>query len=450
MTDWTETTLTTWGRSRYARSATLAPHDEAGLRDAIRAAHPRGVISYGGGRCYGDASLGDGGQTILTQNLDRVLSFDPATGDVVCEAGVTFAVLLERFVSQRFCFPVSAATAHVTVGGAFANDIHSKNHHAVGSFGHHVNWIDLMLANGEVVRASRQENSEIFLASLGGIGLTGTVLRVSFRMMPVPSGAADAEFRRIADVDEMIDTIEGARETHEFLFGWVDAMARGGEMGRGILELGNFAPDDNGTAPPPVIKPVRFQPPSAAMHPLVLKWLTNRRFNSLPAEGRTARLGLGPFFFPLDAMPGFNRIYGRRGFYSIHTGFPGESQRAGIRAVMETLTAARAGSFAAVMKPMRGPGDGLLSFPMHGMAYAIDLPRRSGIEDVHKDIERIVLDHGGRLYVAKDALMQAESFAHMFPKLDEFRDVLARIDPEARFQSDMSRRLQIHPGMLGN
>lgn len=445
MTDWTETTLTTWGRSRYARSAAFAPRDEAGLRDAVRATHPRGIISYGGGRCYGDASLDDGGQTILTENLNRILSFDPETGEVVCEAGVTFEALLARFVPERFCFPVSAATAHVTVGGAFANDIHSKNHHAVGSFGHHVNWIDLMLVDGEVVRASRDENPEIFRASLGGIGLTGTILRVAFRMMQVPSGAADAEFRRMANVDEMIDTIEGARGTHEFLFGWVDAMARGAEMGRGILELGNFAPDDAGTAAPPRVKPVRFQPPSAALHPLVLKWLTSRRFNGLPAEGRTARLGLGPFFFPLDSMPGFNRIYGRRGFYSIHTGFPVESQRAGIRAVMETLTAARAGSFAAVMKPMRGSGDGLLSFPMHGMAYAIDLPRRAGIEEIHKDIERIVLDHGGRLYVAKDALMQAESFARMFPNLDAFREVLAKIDPDARFQSDMSRRLRIHP-----
>lgn len=445
MTDWTDTTLTTWGRSRYARSAALAPQDEAGVRDAIGTVHPRGIIAYGGGRCYGDASLDDGGQTILTENLNRILSFDPQTAEVVCESGVTFAALLARFATERFCFPVSAATAHVTVGGAFANDIHSKNHHVVGSFGHHVNWIDLMLANGDVIRASRDENSEIFRASLGGIGLTGTILRVAFRLMPVPSGAADAAYRRMADLDEMIDTIEAARETHEFLFGWVDAMARGRELGRGILELGNFAPDDSGTAPPPRVKPVRFQPPSAALHPLVLKWLTNRRFNALPAEGRTARLGLGPFFFPLDSMPGFNRIYGRRGFYSIHTGFPRESQRAGIRAVMEALTAARAGSFAAVMKPMRGPGDGLLSFPMHGMAYAIDLPRRAGIEAVHEDIERLVLDHGGRLYVAKDALMGAESFARMFPDLDAFREILARVDPEARFQSDMSRRLRIHP-----
>ena len=288
----------------------------------MRGAHARGVITYGGGRCYGDAALDNGGQTILTRNLNRILSFDPVTGQVVCEAGVDFADLLERFLPEGFCFPVSAATASVTVGGAFANDIHSKNHFAIGSFGHHVLWIDLMMASGEIVRASRDENTDIFRASLGGIGLTGAVLRVCFRMLRVPSGAADASYQRIADLDDMINTIDAARTTHDFIFGWVDAMARDGKMGRGILELGRYAPEDDGVTPPPPVKPIRFQPPSALLHPLVLKAITHHRFNAIPPEGRSARIGLGPFFFPLDCKPGFNRIYGRRGFYSIHTGFP--------------------------------------------------------------------------------------------------------------------------------
>ncbi len=444
MTVWSEQTLTTWGRARFARAATCAPSDEMSLRAAISDRGARGVIAYGGGRCYGDASLDDAGQIILTRNLDRILSFDAASREVVCEAGVDFAALLERFAPEGYCFPVSAATASVTVGGAFANDIHSKNHHAVGSFGNHVVWIDLMLANGEVVRASRDVNEDIFRASLGGIGLTGTILRVCFRLMPVASGAVDARYRRMASVDDMIAAIEEARATTTFLFGWVDAMARGRDLGRGILECGDFAPDETGMAPPLVPRPIRIQLPSALLHPALLRWYTDRRYHKLPPEGRDVRLGLGPFFFPLDSMPGFNRVYGRRGFYSIHTGFPHESQGAGIRAVMEAVSRAGAGSFAAVMKPMGGPGEGYLSFPMHGMAYAIDLPRRAGIEDLHREIERIVLDHGGRLYVAKDALMTAQSFARMFPKLDRFREILARIDPDARFQSDMSRRLAIH------
>lgn len=447
MTTWTETTLTTWGRSRYARSAATSPRDEDGLRAAIQSRHTRGVITYGGGRCYGDAALDDGGQTILTGSLDRILSFDPATREVVCESGVDFDALLDRFAPEGFCFPVSAATARVTVGGAFANDIHSKNHHRVGSFGDHAVWVDLMLASGEVVRASREENPEIFQATLGGAGLTGTIVRVCFRMMTIPSAAADVQYRSIPDLDAMIDTIDGARDTSEFLFGWVDAMATGSGLGRGILELGRMAPDEAGAAPLPKTSRIRFQPPSFLLHPAILRRYTDRRFRRLPPEGRDVRMRLHPFLFPLDSIVGFNRVYGRRGFYSIHTGFPRESQRAGIRAVMEALTAARAGSFAAVMKPMRGPGAGMLSFPIEGMAYAIDLPRRAGIEEVHRQIERITLDHGGRLYIAKDALMQAETFAAMFPRLGEFRDILSRIDPEGRFQSDMARRLRLHAGV---
>lgn len=445
MTNWTDTTLTTWGRSRFARTATTAPADEAGLREAVRATHARGVITYGGGRCYGDAALDDGGQTILTSALNRIQSFDPQTREVVCEAGVDFAALLDRFLPEGFCFPVSAATARVTVGGAFANDIHSKNHHRDGSFGDHAVWIDLMLASGELVRASRDENADIFHATLGGAGLTGTIMRVCFRLMPIPSRAVDVRNLSIPDVDAMIDTIEASRDSAEFLFGWVDAMARGKDMGRGILQVGNLAPNDSDIAPLPATRPIRVAPPSFLLHPAILRRVTDRRFRQVPAAGSKMRMHLYPFFFPADSIVGFNRVYGRRGFYSIHTGFPRESQRAGIRAVMEALTAARAGSFAAVVKPMRGPGAGLLSFPLEGMVYAVDLPRRRGIEELHKQVERITLDHGGRLYLAKDALMAAETFAAMFPRLDEFRDILARIDPDGRFQSDMGRRLGLHP-----
>ena len=442
---WTDTTLTTWGRSRYARSATVAPRDEAGLRSAIRDTHARGVITYGGGRCYGDAALDDRGQTLLTNALDRIEAFDTGTGEIVCEAGVTFSKLLDAVLPAGFCFPVSAATASVTVGGAFANDIHSKNHHRVGSFGHHVEWIDIMLASGELVRASRSEIADIFRASLGGAGLTGTVLRVCFRLMRVPSHAADAEYRPLANADAMIDAIEASRESHAFLFGWVDAMSTGANLGRGILELGNLAASDAGVAPAPRPKRIRIQPPSALLHPVLLRRFTDRRYRKMPAEGRRARLHLRTYLFPLDHIEGFNRVYGRRGFYSVHTGFPRETQRDGIVAVMETIAAAGAGSFAAVMKPMRGAGDGLLSFPVEGMAYAVDLPRRTGIEALHRKIEQITLDHGGRLYIAKDALMTAEGFAAMFPRLEEFREILAKIDPDGRFQSDMSRRLNLRP-----
>lgn len=442
---WDDAVLTTWGRSRYAHVTAAQPRDDAGVAEALRTRHPRGIIAYGGGRCYGDAALDDGGQALMTRALNRVVSFDATSGEIICEAGVTFAQLTRDFIQQGFCFPVSAATAAVTVGGAFANDIHSKNHHAIGSFGDHVSWVDLMLASGEVVRCSRDTEPELFRAALGGVGLTGIVLRVAFRMMRVPSGAADARYRHIADMDEMIDTIEAERPRAGFLFGWTDVMARGGVLGRGILEIGDLADSDEGTAPPAPQKRVPFALPSFAMHPAILRRFNARRIAGLPPQGRDVRLPLDRFFFPLDSIAGFNRVYGRRGFYSIHAGFPGDSMRAGIRAMLEEISAAGAGSFAAVMKPMRGSGAGLLSFPLAGMAFAVDLPRRAGVEALHRRLEVLTLAHGGRLYLAKDALMSAATCAAMYPRLDEFRAVLARIDPAGRFQSDMSRRLGLRP-----
>ncbi|MEK9661772.1 MAG: FAD-binding oxidoreductase [Alphaproteobacteria bacterium] len=442
---WDDAVLTTWGRSRFAHVDAAAPSDDAGVAEALRTAHPRGIIAYGGGRCYGDAALDDGGQALMTRALDRVLSFDAATGQIVCEAGVTFAQLVREYIPQGWCFPVSAATASVTVGGAFANDIHSKNHHAVGSFGDHVDWIELMLADGAVKRCSRNEEAELFRASLGGIGLTGIVLRVAFRLMRVPSGAADARYVPIANVDAMIDMIEAERPRAGFLFGWTDVMAHGNALGRGILEIGNLADSEDGMAPPAPQKRVPFDLPVLAMHPAVLRRFNARRIAKLPPDGRQVRLPLDRFFFPLDSIAGFNRVYGRRGFYSIHTGFPLATMRAGIRAVIEEISVTGAGSFAAVMKPMGGAGAGLLSFPVEGMAFAVDLPRRRGIEALHKRLETLTLDHGGRLYVAKDALMAAGTYAAMFPNLDEFRAVLARVDPQGRFQSDMSRRLRLRP-----
>jgi decaprenylphospho-beta-D-ribofuranose 2-oxidase len=440
---WQTAILTTWGRSRFARVAAARPDGDAAVAEALRATSPRGIIAYGGGRCYGDAALDDGGQALLTQALNGVVSFDPASGEIVCEAGVTFAALTREFIPRGYCYPVSAATAAVTVGGAFANDIHSKNHHQVGSFGDHVAWIDLMLASGEVVRCSRAGEPELFRATLGGIGLTGIVLRVAFRMLRVPSGAADARYRRIAGIDEMIDAIEAARPRAGFLFGWTDVMARGRDLGRGILEIGDLAAGEDGMAPPAPKRRVPFDLPALAMHPAVLRRFNARRIAKLPPQGRDVRLPLDRFFFPLDAIEGFNRVYGRRGFYSIHAGFPTASMRAGIRAVLGEISAAGAGSFAAVMKPMRGPGDGMLSFPIAGMAFAVDLPRRAGVEALHRRLEKLTLDHGGRLYVAKDALMAPQTYAAMFARLDEFRAVLARVDPGGRFQSDMSRRLRI-------
>jgi decaprenylphospho-beta-D-ribofuranose 2-oxidase len=436
--------LTTWGRTRRAHTlAAHAPADDAALAQALGSA-PGRLIAYGSGRCYGDAALNDGGRTVLARARHRILEIDPQARLLVAEAGATFDELSAALHPIGLTYPVAAATGAVTLGGALANDLHAKNHHSAGSFAAHVDWFDLMRADGGVVRVTPESDSDLFRATAGGLGLTGIILRLALRLVPIAAAAADVSYRRIRDIDEFLDALEPARPKPPFWFGWIDALAEGASMGRGILETGAYATEASGIGPPPARRNVPFDLPRLLLHPAVIARYNARRWNSIPAEGVVLRKPLAPFYFPLDHIENFNRVYGRKGFYSIHFGIP-QGERDCVKRLLSEIVKARASSIASVLKPMGGPGAGFISFPLKGYALAFDLPRRPGVEAVHARLERIALDGGGRLYAAKDALMSAEGFARMFPELERFREVLRRVDPNGRFQSDMSRRLRIRP-----
>jgi len=442
--DWRLETLTTWGRARHARTLALAaPASDTALAAAVTgSATP--VIAYGAGRCYGDAALNDGARTLLTRRRNSILAIESDPPALVAEAGVCFRELSAALHPRGLTYPVAAATGAVTLGGALANDIHGKNHVAVGSFARHVEWFELMLADGSVVRVDRRSDPDLWRATVGGLGLTGILLRLKLGLRVLPAPAADVRYRRMDNLDAFLDALEPWPPAEPFWFGWIDALADGKAMGRGILETGRLALDAAGTVPAPKRHTVPFDLPGLCLHPQIIRYYNAYRFRRLPADGVRLRKPIDPFYFPLDHIQRFNRIYGRRGFYSVHCGIP-YGDRAGLHALLGEIVRARAGSVAAVLKPMGGPGEGFLSFPLTGYVLAVDLPRRSGVEELHARLERITLDHGGRLYAAKDALMSAAGFARMFPELDRFRAVLDRVDPHGRFQSDMSRRLAIRP-----
>jgi decaprenylphospho-beta-D-ribofuranose 2-oxidase len=445
MSGWTAETLTTWGRARHAETLTRATSSEdAALARDVAAVGDASLTVYGGGRCYGDGALNSRGRTLLSRGRRGIEGIDRDTGVVVAQSGVTFTELSTALHPIGFTYPVAAATGAVTLGGALVNDLHAKNHHSTGSFGQHVLWFDLMLADGSIVRVDRECEPELFSATVGGLGLTGIVLRVALKLRAIVAPAVDASYRRIADIDEYLEAIEPVNLATTFWFGWVDALARGRNMGRGILETGDYASDSRGAIPTPALRTLPISLPRLATHPAIVARYNARRISRVPAAGLTIRKPLAPFYFPLDHIQGFNKVYGPRGFYSVHFGIP-YGERDCIKKLLAEIVAARAGSIASVLKPMGGPGEGLMSFPFKGIAFAVDLPRRSGVEDLHQRLERIALAHGGRLYVAKDALMTADGYAAMFPNLDRFREILRRVDPEGRFQSDMSRRLKIRP-----
>jgi len=419
-----------------------APGQDTDVAEAIRNVIDHGIIVYGNGRSYGDAALNDGGQTLLTNRLNQIHSFDPASGEIVCGPGVSFNDLLHELLPQGFLVPVSPGTGLATIGGAVANDVHGKNHDHSGSFGDHVMWIDLLLPAGELVRISRDIRPELFAASIGGVGLTGVMLAICFRMKPVETNAVALKEQRIKNLDDFFTAFEHARTNATYSVGWIDSMARGVNLGRGILETAKLA-----TSTIPVQSQRRLKVPmdlpGFALNSLSVRAFNHCYYHRIPTQGRKRIVAMERFLYPLDAILEWNRIYGRRGFYQFQCVLDDAASEVGIRRLLEAISQSRAASFLAVLKTLGGEGQGFLSFPKRGYTLALDFPRRADTKILLAQLESITLDHGGRIYLAKDACLSPLAFERMYPKLDKMRQVLDNIDPEQRMMSDLARRLHI-------
>lgn len=434
--------ITGWGRASRARVRAARPERPRDIDAALAAAASGGFVARGSGRAYGDAALNDGGQVLLMQRLDRFLSFDPATGEVACEPGVTFADLLEVFLPRGFMAPASPGTAFATVGGAVAADVHGKNHDRHGSFGDHVRWLDLRLADGTTRRISADSDPELFAATIGGMGLTGIVRAVCFRLLPGAAQKVAVRERRMASLDHFLTAFTDVRETATFSVGWIDALARGGALGRGVLETAEFVP---GSAATPARRPraVPFDLPSSVLNRWSVRAFNELYFRRVPADGREHVRPFRDFLYPLDAIHDWNRIYGRRGFYQFQAVVPDAAAPTALRAMLETISAAGRGSFLAVLKTLGRPGRGMMSFPLRGHTLALDFPRAAGVEALLQRLAAMAVDYGGRVYLAKDALLSPEQLRAMYPALPRFEEVLQRADPQGVFMSDQARRLAL-------
>ncbi|MDH3229379.1 MAG: FAD-binding oxidoreductase [Alphaproteobacteria bacterium] len=434
--------LSGWGRALAVSVRAWRPERAAGVAHALRAGRDDGVIAYAGGRSYGDTPLNGGGDVILTARLDRILSADWKAGRVVCEPGVEVGDLMRVVQTHGYAVPVSPGTGFATVGGCIANDVHGKNHDRHGSFGDHVDWIDLMLPDGETRRVTPDGEADLFAATVGGIGLTGIMLAAGLRLRPVKSNAVLMKETPARDLEAFLAMQEEARDRHTYVVGWIDATARGRALGRGILETA----DDSEIAVDAPVRTRRRMPiemPGFAMNRLSVGIFNALYYHRVPRRGRERHAPLTQFLYPLDAIEDWNLLYGKRGFHQFQCVLPDAESPTGLRKLMEAISAAGTGSFLAVLKTLGGAGKGHLSFPMRGFTLALDFPAKPGVTELLGRLERITLDHGGRIYLAKDAAMQPDSFAAMYPRLDEFRAVLDRIDPDRVMNSDMARRLKI-------
>jgi FAD/FMN-containing dehydrogenase len=438
--------LSGWGRYPVADCRLASP---SGATAAARLADKRpSLIARGCGRSYGDSSLNPE-LTLATGGMDRLLAFDEAAGLLECESGVKLSDLIDTFLPRGWISPVTPGTRFVTVGGMIAADVHGKNHHRDGSFCDHLDWIDLALPGGRVERCGRERNADLFEAACGGMGLAGLILRAAFRLKRVESAQIRQRTLRAANLGAAIDLFEASLES-PYAVAWIDCMARGLELGRSVLFLGEHAPVE---ALPPGRRADPFRRSSrrtrrvpADLPAFALGPLSVRLFNTVywSAQRTGERLvDMEPYFYPLDSIAEWNRIYGRRGFVQYQCVLPLETSRAGITILLERIAAAGSGSFLAVLKRLGGQSFGLLSFPMAGYTLALDFPATRANLALLDELDSIVADHGGRIYLAKDSRTSAAAVAAGYGRIDEFREVRRRWGLDGKYSSLQSRRLEL-------
>jgi decaprenylphospho-beta-D-ribofuranose 2-oxidase len=436
--------LAGWGRTARSRAVVVRPPDPAALAAALAGAPPRGVLARGLGRAYGDAALNAGGAVLDMTALSGIHSFDPAAGVVTVGAGTSLETVVSAVAPHGWFPPVVPGTRWVTVGGAIAADVHGKNHHVDGGFARFVERFTLMAPDGDVREISRTEHPETFDATAGGMGLTGVILAATLRLAPLPSGLVREEIRRVEDLDAMLARMAADDDEHRYSVAWVDAAARGKRLGRGLLLRGEHAgAEEAGGAALASLAPPRVRAPRMVPAGL-LGTPTVTAFNALwyLVKPRTARHGLTPlagYFWPLDGVRGWNRLYGRDGLIQYQCVVPPGAEFV-LRDILAAGRNAGAVSPLAVLKRL-GASEGPLAFPMEGWTLALDLPAAPRLGRLLDEFDARVAAAGGRIYLAKDSRIRPDALAAMYPRLDEWRAVRARLDPGGVLRSDMQRRL---------
>lgn len=443
-------TLTGWGRTAPTIADVVSPMTREQVADALAHRSERGVIARGLGRSYGDPAQNGGGLVLDMTALNRVLDADLENGIVTVEAGVSLDRLIELFVPFGFFVPVTPGTRQVTVGGAIGADVHGKNHHAKGSFCDHVLSMDLLLADGTVRTVTPDGDPELFWATAGGMGLTGIVLSAVVRMTPIETSLVSVDTDRTKDLDEIMALMAETDEKYTYTVAWLDCLAKGRNLGRSVLTCGEFARLEDLPAKKRG-NPLRFKSGTLATVPdLVPGRLPNKftmgLFNEMwyrkAPQHKVGQLqGITAFFHPLDLVQEWNRVYGKTGFLQYQFVVPFGHEDA-LRQAVEKISAAGAPSSLTVLKRF-GPGNpGYLSFPKPGWTLTLDFPTNTpGLSRLLRELDELVLSNDGRMYLAKDSRMDPADMARMYPRLEEFRTVRAKVDPDGVFVSDQARRL---------
>jgi FAD/FMN-containing dehydrogenase len=428
--------LSGWGRYPFVDAECSQPGERAEARAVL--SHGPALIPYGLGRSYGDSALGP--RVVQSARLDKFLAFDPATGVLKAQAGVSLDEILRVFVPQGWFVYGTPGTKFVTLGGAVASDVHGKGHHSEGCFSQALVGFNLMLADGEIRHCSPTENAALFHATCGGMGLTGLILDVSVRLKPIRSAFIRQTTYKAASLDQAFEDVE-ATASAPYSVAWVDCLATGKSLGRSILTVGDFMDDGD-------LRPHRGPKLSVPELPITMAqpW-TNRAFNecvyhlNLKSRGDVNRVHYQKFFYPLDVVNDWNRLYGKGGFTQHQFVIPKAAGLKGMRPLLEMIAQSGKGSALAVLKATGPANANLLSFPIEGYSLALDFKLEDGLFDLLDELDARVLGLGGRMYLTKDVHMSAATFQKSYPRWQDFQKIRQDAGAIGRFASLQSQRI---------
>ncbi|MCK5002689.1 MAG: FAD-binding oxidoreductase [Gammaproteobacteria bacterium] len=422
-------TLSSWGRYPAFPQTPHFTHWRGDLSDDLSdlASSYGSTLPYGQGRSYGDSCFAKTDHVLQTAYLNRFISFNRETGVIVAESGVTLEQVLSLVIPCGWFLPVTPGTKFVSLGGAIANDVHGKNHHVRGTFGRHVLSFNIVRSDGQKITCSLQENSELFSATIGGLGLTGVIESVELQLIPISSSKIDSSTIRFGSLNEFFSLSDEFDSKNEYSVAWVDCHVKGSSTGRGVYMTGNHSDSGDLTVNVKRKMSVPFTFPFSAINKMSLPLLNSGYYHLHKAKPQQAVINYEPFFYPLDRIEHWNRAYGRAGFQQYQCVIPENNAESAMHELLAAIASTGSGSFLAVMKRC---GDivspGMISFPMPGLSLALDFPQSSSLNStLFPRFDTIVREAGGRLYPAKDAHMSGEDFRTFYPdwkKVEKLRD----------------------------
>lgn len=403
------------------------------------------LIARGLGRCYGDSSLNE--KIISTTRLNHIVSFDEKNGILCCEAGVSLEEILDVFVPRGWFLPVTPGTKFVTIGGAVASDVHGKNHHQAGSFCNYVHSLRLMLSDGKIIFCSKEENRDIFEATCGGMGLTGIILEATFQLIKIETAYIQQKIEKAKNLEQIFQLFEASNNS-TYTVAWIDCLQKGDHLGRSAMIRGEHAlAKEIPAVKNPLILPekmkfnIPFNFPKVTLSAFSVKIFNeiwNLKYGFVPSI-----VDYNTFFYPLDSILHWNRLYGKNGLAQYQCLFSKESSYEAIKELLEIISKSGEGSPLGVLK-LFGKQNGILSFPQEGYTLALDFPVRNSVFQLFQKLDEVVMKYNGRIYLTKDSRMSTEVFKHGYRNdLPSFQIVKRRIDKENKFQSLQSRRLEI-------